>query len=302
MADFGFKLYGFIIFFVVLLSMWLWKKYKSHCNSFENQILTDDDETIPNMNYNVHNEKDVHYLFWTGGYDSTFRLCQLLLVEDKPVRPIYLMCGNVDDSDDWLTMVSRKNVSTEITTMKDIRTELLQNNTHLANKLLPTFYVVSIKKNLETTAKFKRLHKYLKYFSRDINQYERMARFSIHFDKNIEVGLEKCGTGLDEATLQVRINEGTKNCQICDLETLNQLNNVRTNVNPKKNYSNLNIFKNFRFPIVHMSKEDVKKFAANQKLLYLLQMTWTCWYPTSDNKPCNTCPQCLKRINLDSFH
>jgi len=159
MADFGFKLYGFIIFFVVLLSMWLWKKYKSHCNSFENQILTDDDETIPNMNYNVHNEKDVHYLFWTGGYDSTFRLCQLLLVEDKPVRPIYLMCGNVDDSDDWLTMVSRKNVSTEITTMKDIRTELLQNNTHLANKLLPTFYVVSIKKNLETTAKFKRLHK-----------------------------------------------------------------------------------------------------------------------------------------------
>ena len=71
-----------------------------------------------------------------------------------------------------------------------------------------------------------------------------MARFSIHFDKNIEVGLEKCGTGLDEATLQVRIYEGTKDCQICDLRrTLNQLNNMRTNVNPKKNYTNLNMFK-----------------------------------------------------------
>ena len=30
-----------------------------------------------------------------------------------------------------------------------------------------------------------------------------MARFSIHFDKNIEVGLKKYVYGLDEATLQV---------------------------------------------------------------------------------------------------
>jgi hypothetical protein len=281
MADFGFKLYGFIIFFVVLLSMWLWKKYKSHCNSFENQILTDDDETIPNMNYNVHNEKDVHYLFWTGGYDSTFRLCQLLLVEDKPVRPIYLMCGNVDDSDDWLTMVSRKNVSTEITTMKDIRTELLQNNTHLANKLLPTFYVVSIKKNLETTAKFKRLHKYLKYFSRDINQYERMARFSKEFKFPIEVGLENCGTGLDEATKGKRVGQGSS-CQL--------MNNL-----PLK-YQDLEIFRDFRFPICHLTKEEMKTISLNNNFYYLLVMTFSCWYPDKDGNACGKCQMCKKRI------
>lgn len=281
MADFGFKLYGFIIFFVVLLSMWLWKKYKSHCNSFENQILTDDDETIPNMNYNVHNEKDVHYLFWTGGYDSTFRLCQLLLVEDKPVRPIYLMCGNVDDSDDWLTMVSRKNVSKEITTMKDIRTELLQNNTHLANKLLPTFYVVSIKKNLETTAKFKRLHKYLKYFSRDINQYERMARFSKEFKFPIEVGLENCGTGLDEATKGKRVGQGSS-CQL--------MNNL-----PLK-YQDLEIFRDFRFPICHLTKEEMKTISLNNNFYYLLVMTFSCWYPDKDGNACGKCQMCKKRI------
>ena len=281
MADFGFKLYGFIIFFVVLLSMWLLKKYKSHCNSFENQILTDDDETIPNMNYNVHNEKDVHYLFLTGGYDSTFRLCQLLLVEDKPVRPIYLMCGNVDDSDDWLTMVSRKNVSTEITTMKDIRTELLQNNTHLANKLLPTFYVVSIKKNLETTAKFKRLHKYLKYFSRDINQYERMARFSKEFKFPIEVGLENCGTGLDEATKGKRVGQGSS-CQL--------MNNL-----PLK-YQDLEIFRDFRFPICHLTKEEMKTISLNNNFYYLLVMTFSCWYPDKDGNACGKCQMCKKRI------
>ena len=281
MADFGFKLYGFIIFFVVLLSMWLWKKYKSHCNSFENQILTDDDETIPNMNYNIHNEKDVHYLFWTGGYDSTFRLCQLLLVEDKPVRPIYLMCGNVDDSDDWLTMVSRKNVSTEITTMKDIRTELLRNNTHLANKFLPTFYVVSIKKNLETTAKFKRLHKYLKYFSRDINQYERMARFSKEFKFPIEVGLENCGTGLDEATKGKRVGQGSS-CQL--------MNNL-----PLK-YQDLEIFRDFRFPICHLTKEEMKTISLNNNFYYLLVMTFSCWYHDKDGNACGKCQMCKKRI------
>ena len=28
------------------------------------------------------------YLFWTGGYDSTYRLCELLLIEKKKVQPI----------------------------------------------------------------------------------------------------------------------------------------------------------------------------------------------------------------------
>lgn len=281
MVNYGLKLYGIVLFFGTLLLMWLWKKYKNHCNSFENQILTDDDETLPNINYNVHNENDIHYLFWTGGYDSTFRLCQLLLVEDKPVRPIYLMCGDVDDSDNWLAMISRKNVSTEIKTMKDIRTELLKNNSHLANKFLPTFYVVSIKKNLETTAKFKRLHRNLHYFSRNISQYERMARFSKEFSFPIEVGLENCGTGLDEATKGNRVGKGSS-CQLI--------------ANLPLRYQDLDIFRNFRFPICHLTKEEMKDISLRYNFYYLLVMTFSCWYPDKDGNACKKCQMCKKRI------
>ena len=32
----------------------------------------------------------IHYLYWTGGYDSTYRLCEMLIVEKKKVQPIYV--------------------------------------------------------------------------------------------------------------------------------------------------------------------------------------------------------------------
>ena len=39
---------------------------------------------------NAADVSDVHYVFWTGGYDSTFRLCEMLVNEQKVVQPIYI--------------------------------------------------------------------------------------------------------------------------------------------------------------------------------------------------------------------
>ena len=33
---------------------------------------------------------EIHYMFWTGGYDSTFRLCELLIDQKKTVQPLYV--------------------------------------------------------------------------------------------------------------------------------------------------------------------------------------------------------------------
>ena len=43
------------------------------------------------INYNKEtfsNKKKIN-IFWTGGYDSTFRLCYLLIMEKKIVQPYY---------------------------------------------------------------------------------------------------------------------------------------------------------------------------------------------------------------------
>merc|ERR1711981_613709 len=39
---------------------------------------------------NFSNKSDIYYVFWTGGYDSTFRICQLLIDKKKIVQPIYV--------------------------------------------------------------------------------------------------------------------------------------------------------------------------------------------------------------------
>jgi hypothetical protein len=303
--------FGLIL--IVFIGLYLKKRYKQNCDGVKNNYYRDKDEILSGVNYYLYHPSKIRYLFWTGGYDSTFLLIQALLVEGYPIQPIYIKCQNLDTK---FGIKGRENQDKEIETMKLLRRRIIIDFPHVKPMFLPTLYVYSIKKDLNITNSFRKIHQQFGFFSRDVTQYERMAIFSIHFNKPIEVGLEKCGTGLDFATQGIRNYEGTKECQILslsELETLNTLNNDTLNNDTlnndtnntyghfKKDYKLLTIFRNFRFPIVHMTKEDVKQFSARQKLLYILQMTWICWHPTIEGTPCNTCPQCLKRINLDNF-
>lgn len=294
--------FGLIV--LVFIGLYLKKRYRENCDSIKNKYYRDKDEILIGVNYHLYHSSKIRYLFWTGGYDSTFLLIQALLIEGFPIQPIYIKCQNLDTQ---FGIQGRENQDKEIETMKLLRKRIIVDYPHVKPMFLPTLYVYTIKKDLPMTHTFRKIHQQFGFFTRDVTQYERMARFSIHFNKPIEVGLEKCGTGLDVATQGIRNYEGTKECQLlslAELETLNKLNNDDTDSTSghfKKDYTLLTIFRNFRFPIVHMTKEDVKQFSARQKMLYLLQMTWTCWHPTIEGKPCNTCPQCLKRIDLDNF-
>ena len=48
-----------------------------------------ENDKFTNLEKEINNNK-ITYLFWTGGYDSTFRLCQLVFEENKTVQPIYV--------------------------------------------------------------------------------------------------------------------------------------------------------------------------------------------------------------------
>ena len=41
--------------------------------------------------YKFLEPKKIVNLLWTGGWDSTFRLCQLILVKRKNVQPYYII-------------------------------------------------------------------------------------------------------------------------------------------------------------------------------------------------------------------
>ena len=105
------------------------KKYKSNFK-------------LPNTTPKI--SPNVKYLFWTGGYDSTFRLCQLLIDEKKEVQPIYLFLEDeFVDSDKF----ERRNKDEELQTMLNITRYIKQKFPHTRKLLHDTYFVKHIQKD-----------------------------------------------------------------------------------------------------------------------------------------------------------
>jgi hypothetical protein len=64
-------------------------------------------------------------LLWTGGWDSTFRLLWLVLVEQRPVQPVYLIDA------------CRGSTGMELRAMAAIRREVARQHPEAAARLLP---------------------------------------------------------------------------------------------------------------------------------------------------------------------
>ena len=269
----------FIIFFLIIKN--LKKRYQNYCDQKSNRFILNKKEFLPNVTNLLENNKKKYYLFWTGGYDSTFRLCQLLIDQHKIVQPIYISCRDLDSVQG--DKKQRNKIDLELETMKTLRQHIIRRYPEVKNSFLPTQYVVGVHKDPKFSQKYKSLYHELHYFSRSISQYERLARYAYYHSEPIEIGLEKCGTGLDEVTQNFRIGIDSE-CRIIDSKDL-----------PSK-YRNLEIFQKLRFPISHLNKEEMKNIALRNKYYDVLQLTWTCWYPTALGQPCKKCPQCLKRI------
>lgn len=278
------KHFWIIVIMVVFIIMFLIARrtYKITCNTRENKYIIQDDEILPQVAYYAYEPKEIKYIYWTGGYDSTFLLCYYFIILDKPVQPIYVSCQNLDTK---FGIKGRKNQKIELKTMKLIRKTLIERYPYKKNRLLPTHYVISIKKNNNITRQYVKLHKKNKFFPRSISQYERLARYSLAFNYPIMIGLEKCNTGLDFATKNHRYGKW-ENCKILPFEKLDN------------NHKELNIFKKIIFPIVHLTKKDMKQISLNSNNYFydILYMTTSCWYPTNKGLPCGECQMCKNRI------
>ena len=109
------------------------------------------------------NKKVVH-LLWTGGWDSTFRLLELLFEERRIVQPHYVMR-------------SEQCSGTEIDTMVKIRRHLTRNHPEQRKLLQPLIIKddISIKPNQKIAEEFEKLNKEIK-----INeQYLILARYCV---------------------------------------------------------------------------------------------------------------------------
>jgi hypothetical protein len=208
------------------------------------------------------------YLFWTGGYDSTFRLCELILIEKKKVQPIYIK-SIIDNAENNKT--KRKSQQQEIQTM-----ELILNKLN-SNLILPVITIdTKIKISDYVAEHMKTLHEY-KIVKRPVCQYGALAQVSLDLKKPVEIAVENIDHGMGS-----KLHHYIRN------------NKIDYSLVPKHLKGTI-IFQNFIFSVVTKTKKDMLDISDKHNFRNILEITWSCWYPVK-NKPCNKCLMCTSRV------
>lgn len=210
-------------------------------------------------------------LLWSGGWDSSFRLLQSLLIRRRKVQPYYVI-----DTD-------RLSTGAEIRAMDNIKTQLFGEHPEIQELLLPTQFrdVLDIAKDHEITEALSTIRRH----SRLGVQYDWLARFAREFGS---AGMELCITCWDTVPHKLLaphvreiIMQGEPTYVIGD------------DVRGTAEYT---LFKYFTFPLFHVTKMDLQRFSAEAGFGDLMELTWFCHHPRPDGAPCGTCNPCLYAV------
>jgi len=218
------------------------------------------------------NKENVN-LLWTGGWDSTFQLLQLLIIHRQRVTPFYLIDAE------------RRSAGMEIRAIKRIKERLLKEHPHVHELLQPTRYfaVADISPDTEITEAFQSILKEIHLGS----QYEFLARFC----KENGITYMQIGNQADrvhnEACFDFEglVSERTGNTQPV------------FRVDPKFRGTNEYVlFRYFSFPIIRITKIQIHAMAKERGWEGIMGMTWFCQSPTKYLKPCGKCIPCSQTM------
>jgi hypothetical protein len=216
-------------------------------------------------------------VFWTGGWDSTYRICYLTLVENKPVQPYYIqlniqICRFEEYIMDKITKIIRQK-----TKNPDIIKDTIKLN---KNKLLK-YAKLPLKK------KFNHLGKQGHFGI----QYYWLIHMAIELKlDNLEVCIEKSDNILSPQR-DFFIKECNQVGQSYRIKDNNELIN-----------KDMEMFKSFSFPLFDTTKIKMKHKAMKYQFLDIMKLTWSCFNPVErisrDNRRykyfgcCGYCSSC----------
>jgi len=225
-------------------------------------------------------DNKIHYLYWTGGYDSTYRLCEMLIVEKKKVQPLYVTLPLDNDcvtEEACKKLWVRRNRKEEREAMNQIVKLLNSTFPYTRKTLLPT---IEIKKeiadsdfNMEFEEQFYKNNLWPR--KRKKHQYLFLAKFAYYHKKFIDIGV----LGIHKQSIfgkYLKKNLIMKN------------NNLYIrDINHPLGY--------LLFPLYGRTKQDLLVSANKYKFDNILKLTWSCWFP-KNGQPCKKCPMCRERI------
>lgn len=205
-------------------------------------------------------------LFWTGGWESTFRMLQLVLHEKRLVQPYYIIYPG------------RISLPNELRAMRLIRSLLARDHPSSTDLILPTHYTLlsDIKVEQEIVDAYHLINnwKHLGY------QYTWLAAFCKQKGIiDMEMGFERYDNPQDPFDfLRYVIRVGDSPIYIMD-----------------QNYSNTPdyiIFGHYRFPLLDYTKSDIGRMAKKFGWWNIQKKTWFCHTPIHGRIPCGSCAPC----------
>ena len=217
--------------------------------------------------------QNVINLLWTGGWDSTFRLLQLILMEKKKVQPYYIM-----DPD-------RSSLGYELRAMQKIKNQLFMTHPDLRDLLFQTIFIEKhfIPPNKSISDAFKRLRKHVPFGA----QYEWLSSFaSVAGVKALEIGAERA-TGQIADFMGKRLIKTQE-----DGMTLYKIDEQLADTDV------YTLFKYYRFPIREISKVDMREISIRNGFDHLMELTWFCHHPRRNGKPCGICTPCIQAFKF----
>jgi len=221
--------------------------------------------------YNVNNVN----LLWTGGWDSTFQLLQLLIIQKQQVTPYYIIHA------------PRPSTGKELLTMRRIKNQLFKEYPHTRKLLMPIqFYSEKdLLPDLEISNAYKSVLK-----KKHIGiQYEWLARFCK------EKGINDMQIGV-EAPRAYSVNYWDTLLKSALIELKSNSQNIYHIDPDHKNRDLVTLLKYFHFPIIKITKIKMLDLVNNQGLKHIMELTWFCQQPTNNMKPCGTCKPCRQYI------
>lgn len=221
----------------------------------------------------MDDSRQITKLLWTGGWDSTFRLMQLLIEEKKKVQPYYLKFPTKKSTK--MDLPVRRSTEKEIMVMEKIRERLFNDYTFTKKLLKPLIVVdaLTIEPDEEITQAYEEIIK-KRYIG---NQYDWLARFAKQ-------------NGIDSLEMGIEI-DGNTNAVIKPY--VKKIANLYFLDDKYSSYAEHKLFKYFSFPILEYSKEEMAEISVKKDWIGLMKMTWFCHRPYFGKFPCGSCNPCI---------
>lgn len=216
-------------------------------------------------------------VLWTGGWDSSFRVLQVALIEKRDVQPLYIDSGE------------RKSKAHEIAAMDAIRSGVAAKfGGQAAARIKPTIY-----QTLEGVPDDPVIAQAHADLARNLglgSQYKWLANFANHHGYT---DLEMAAHWVDGPG-PFGCHWLEENCEFVD-------GTYRVSSAPNDPLI-IPVFEMFSFPILKLTKSSMAVIARDAGFLELMNLTHFCHNPRGDGTPCGRCEPCSDAIVQGMAH